>query len=133
MIEAENATSPLTELMQSRNDGIVTYAAAVLFRMSGEKSPEYKKRLSMELGTVFREDGTGIGGAGGIGGWGANGPNMDLVDMNALMGADEVGGAFGDQMYHHGAAPNHQGPPSVASSVRNPYGHHQQPFDAQVK
>lgn len=129
MIEAENATSPLTELMQSRNDGIVTYAAAVLFRMSGEKSPEYKKRLSMELGTVFREDGTG---ANGIGGWGANGPNMDLVDMNALMGADEVGGAFGDQMYHHGGAPNHQGPPSVASSVRNPYAHHQQPFDPQV-
>ncbi|XP_017461572.1 PREDICTED: armadillo segment polarity protein-like, partial [Rhagoletis zephyria] len=129
MIEAADATSPLTQLMQSRNDGIVTYAAAVLFRMSGEKSPEYKKRLSMELGTVFRDDGTGMGA--GVG-WGVNGPNLDLVDMNGLMGGDEMA-AFGDPMYAHHGPPQgtHQGPPSVASSVRNPY-HHQQPFDAQM-
>lgn len=113
IIEAEDATSPLTQLMQSRNEGIVTYAAAVLFRMSEDKPQDYKKRLSMELGNTlhFREDGAN---------W-AN-PGADLVDMNLM--ADD---AFADQMYH---PPSNQGPPSVASA-RNPY-HQQGPFDSQV-
>lgn len=109
MIEAADATSPLTQLMQSRNEGIVSYAAAVLFRMSDDKSQEYKKRLSMELSnTLFREDGTWVT------------PGTDLIDM---MAADD---AFQDPMYH----PQNQGPPSVASA-RNPY-HQQGPFDTQV-
>ena len=111
IIEAEDATSPLTQLLQSRNEGIATYAAAVLFRMSEEKSQEYKKRLSMELtNTLYRVDGTN---------W-AN-PGTDLIDMNLM--ADD---AFQDQLYH----PPNQGPPSVASS-RNPY-HQQSQFDSQV-
>lgn len=56
-IEAENATQPLTDLLHSRNEGIAAYAAAVLFRMSEDKSQDYKKRLSVELtSSLFRED-----------------------------------------------------------------------------
>ncbi len=70
MIEAEGATAPLTELLNSRNEGVgrlyfigficnqinicfvlATYAAAVLFRMSEDKGGEYTKRLSQELKT----------------------------------------------------------------------------------
>lgn len=57
MIEQEGATAPLTELLHSRNEGVATYAAAVLFRMSEDKPQEYKKRLSMELtNSLLRED-----------------------------------------------------------------------------
>ncbi|XP_033219607.1 armadillo segment polarity protein-like [Belonocnema kinseyi] len=57
MIEQEGATAPLTELLHSRNEGVATYAAAVLFRMSEDKPQEYKKRLSLELtNSLFRED-----------------------------------------------------------------------------
>lgn len=49
--EREGATAPLTELLHSRNEGVATYAAAILFRMSEDKPPDYKKRLSMELTT----------------------------------------------------------------------------------
>jgi len=56
-IEAENATTPLTDLLHSRNEGIAAYAAAVLFRMSEDKSQDYKKRLSVELtSSLFRDD-----------------------------------------------------------------------------
>lgn len=37
IIEQEGATAPLTELLHSRNEGVATYAAAVLFRMSEDK------------------------------------------------------------------------------------------------
>ncbi|XP_065207079.1 armadillo segment polarity protein-like [Planococcus citri] len=57
MIEQEGATAPLTELLHSRNEGVATYAAAVLFRMSEDKPQDYKKRLSMELThSLFREE-----------------------------------------------------------------------------
>lgn len=57
MVEQEGATAPLTELLHSRNEGVATYAAAVLFRMSDDKPQDYKKRLSMELtNSLFRED-----------------------------------------------------------------------------
>ena len=60
MIEQEGATAPLTELLHSRNEGVATYAAAVLFRMSEDKPQDYKKRLSLELtNSLFRED-TGV-------------------------------------------------------------------------
>lgn len=49
MIEREGATNPLTELLHSRNEGVATYAAAILFRMSEDKPQDFKKRLSMEL------------------------------------------------------------------------------------
>eukprot|EP00112_Aurelia_sp_Birch-Aquarium-sp1_P020658 Seg538.8_Seg538.4 transcript_id=Seg538.8_Seg538.4/GoldUCD/mRNA.D3Y31 product="Catenin beta" protein_id=Seg538.8_Seg538.4/GoldUCD/D3Y31 len=55
-IEREDATTILSELLHSRNEGIAAYAAAVLFRMSEDKSQEYKKRLSVELTTLFRDD-----------------------------------------------------------------------------
>lgn len=57
MIEQEGATAPLTELLHSRNEGVATYAAGVLYRMSEDKPSDYKKRLSMELtNSLFRED-----------------------------------------------------------------------------
>ncbi|XP_074041275.1 armadillo segment polarity protein isoform X6 [Leptinotarsa decemlineata] len=57
IIEQEGATAPLTELLHSRNEGVATYAAAVLFRMSEDKPQDYKKRLSMELtNSLFREE-----------------------------------------------------------------------------
>lgn len=57
MIEQEGATSPLTELLHSRNEAVATYAAAILFRMSEDK--DYKKRLSADLQNNFREDPNG--------------------------------------------------------------------------
>jgi catenin beta 1 len=58
LIEQEGATAPLTELLNSANEGVATYAAAVLFKMSEDKSVDYKKRFSSELTTlpVFRDD-----------------------------------------------------------------------------
>ena len=57
LIEQEGATAPLTELLHSRNEGVATYAAAVLFRMSEDKPQDYKKRLSVELtSSLFRGD-----------------------------------------------------------------------------
>lgn len=40
------------------NEGVATYAAAVLYKMSEDKSLDYKKRFSSELTTlpVFRDD-----------------------------------------------------------------------------
>ncbi|KAH9521568.1 Catenin beta-1 [Dermatophagoides farinae] len=111
MIEAEGATSPLTHLLQSPNEGIATYAAAVLFKMSGEKSPDYKKRLSMELtNTLYRDD---------TANWAPGGP--DMVDMNLL--PDDT---FQEPLYH----PGQQGPPSVHSAQSRPF--HQQPYDSQI-
>ncbi|KAL7989956.1 hypothetical protein Chor_012623 [Crotalus horridus] len=56
-VEAEGATAPLTELLHSRNEGVATYAAAVLFRMSEDKPQDYKKRLSVELtSSLFRTE-----------------------------------------------------------------------------
>lgn len=115
MIEAEGATAPLTDLLQSRNDGVATYAAAVLYRMSEDKPHDYKKRLSMELqtSTLFREEG---------GNWGVP-PGTDM-DM-ALLAEDP----YHVDPYQQGSS---QGPPSVhsASSRHNPY---QNTYDPQVR
>merc|ERR1712218_555441 len=57
MIEGEGATAPLTELLHSRNEGVATYAAAVLFRMSEDKGGDYSKRLSQELkSSLYQRD-----------------------------------------------------------------------------
>ncbi|XP_064389346.1 junction plakoglobin-like isoform X2 [Halichondria panicea] len=40
LIEKENATAPLTELLHSPNEGIAAYAAAVLFCLSDENRPQ---------------------------------------------------------------------------------------------
>lgn len=56
IIEAENGTGPLTELLRSTNEGIAAYAAAVLFRMSEDKPQDYRKRLSVELSSLFKDD-----------------------------------------------------------------------------
>lgn len=58
IIESVGATSPLTDLLHSRNEGVATYAAAILFRMSEDKSQEYRKRLSLELTNSLLRDET---------------------------------------------------------------------------
>ncbi|XP_017272446.1 junction plakoglobin a isoform X2 [Kryptolebias marmoratus] len=56
-IDAEGAAAPLMELLHSSNEGIATYAAAVLFRISEDKATDYKKRVSVELThTLFKHD-----------------------------------------------------------------------------
>ncbi|XP_013865630.1 junction plakoglobin a [Austrofundulus limnaeus] len=56
-IDAEGAAAPLMELLHSSNEGIATYAAAVLFRISEDKASDYKKRVSVELThTLFKHD-----------------------------------------------------------------------------
>jgi len=75
MIEREGATATLTELLHSRNEGVATYAAAILFRMSEDKPPDYRKRLSMELSnSIFDRESI----------WGNHemgGPPPDFQDM----------------------------------------------------
>lgn len=57
MIDAEGASAPLMELLHSTNEGIATYAAAVLFRISEDKSSDYRKRVSVELThSLFKHD-----------------------------------------------------------------------------
>merc|ERR1739838_1223017 len=52
MVDSEGASAPLMELLHSNNEGIATYAAAVLFRIS-----EDKKRVSVELiHSLFKHD-----------------------------------------------------------------------------
>uniref|UniRef100_A0A3B3ZF69 Uncharacterized protein n=1 Tax=Periophthalmus magnuspinnatus TaxID=409849 RepID=A0A3B3ZF69_9GOBI len=57
LIDAEGASAPLMELLHSPNEGIATYAAAVLFRISEDKSSDYRKRVSVELThSLFKHD-----------------------------------------------------------------------------
>uniref|UniRef100_A0AAY4DK75 Junction plakoglobin n=1 Tax=Denticeps clupeoides TaxID=299321 RepID=A0AAY4DK75_9TELE len=56
-IESEGAAAPLMELLHSSNEGIATYAAAVLFRISEDKNADYRKRVSVELThSLFKHD-----------------------------------------------------------------------------
>ncbi|KAG7492439.1 hypothetical protein MATL_G00014360 [Megalops atlanticus] len=57
IIDAEGASAPLMELLHSSNEGIATYAAAVLFRISEDKNSDYRKRVSVELThSLFKHD-----------------------------------------------------------------------------
>ncbi|XP_031145441.1 junction plakoglobin a isoform X1 [Sander lucioperca] len=56
-IDSEGASAPLMDLLHSNNEGIATYAAAVLFRISEDKNSDYKKRVSVELThSLFKHD-----------------------------------------------------------------------------
>ncbi|XP_065193876.1 catenin beta-like isoform X2 [Sycon ciliatum] len=57
VMEKAGATSPLTELLHSRNEAIATYSAAILLKLSEDKTGDYKKRLSVELSnSLFRAE-----------------------------------------------------------------------------
>ncbi|KAF1394831.1 hypothetical protein PFLUV_G00005220 [Perca fluviatilis] len=59
LIDSEGASAPLMDLLHSNNEGIATYAAAVLFRISEDKNSDYKKRVSVELThSLFKHDPT---------------------------------------------------------------------------
>jgi catenin beta 1 len=74
LIEREGATATLTELLHSRNEGVATYAAAILFKMSEDKPPDYRKRLSIELSnSIFDRE--------SIWGHEMGGPPPDFQDM----------------------------------------------------
>ncbi|KAM9491278.1 LOW QUALITY PROTEIN: junction plakoglobin-like [Salvelinus alpinus] len=84
MIDAEGASAPLMELLHSNNEGIATYAAAVLFRISEDKNSDYKKRVSVELThSLFKHDPAAWEMA------------HNTVPMEAGYAADELAG------YHH--------------------------------
>ncbi|XP_029632837.1 junction plakoglobin [Salmo trutta] len=85
MIDAEGASAPLMELLHSNNEGIATYAAAVLFRISEDKNSDYKKRVSVELThSLFKHDPAAWEMA------------HNAVPMEAGYAADEL-----DAGYHH--------------------------------
>ena len=47
----------LLALLHSPNESVATYAAATMYRMSEDKSPDIRKRLSQELThSLFRAD-----------------------------------------------------------------------------
>lgn len=48
-IEQEGAYVPLSNLLNSRNEAISSYSAAILYKMSLDKSLDYKKQLNNEL------------------------------------------------------------------------------------
>ncbi|XP_037085195.1 armadillo segment polarity protein-like isoform X2 [Pollicipes pollicipes] len=111
MIEREGATAPLTDLLHSRNEGVATYAAAVLFRMSEDKPHDYKKRLSMELtNSLIRDDG-------GMWNGGDMGMPPDLQDMLAQEQGYEGLYSQGPPSVHsgHGAYGQGYDPVPVAS------------------
>lgn len=98
MIEQEGTTAPLTELLHSRNEGVATYAAAVLFRMSEDKPQDYKKRLSVELtSSLFRGEQVP---------WGEP-PGLDDMDSSQLLPEEQ--GFRGYQGSGPGSVPS--GPP----------------------
>ena len=56
-IEQEGATSPLTTLLNSKNEAVSAYAAAILFKMSEGKSQDYKNQLNSELtNSLYRDE-----------------------------------------------------------------------------
>uniref|UniRef100_A0A673YX25 Catenin (cadherin-associated protein), beta 1 n=1 Tax=Salmo trutta TaxID=8032 RepID=A0A673YX25_SALTR len=116
-IEAEGATAPLTELLHSRNEGVATYAAAVLFRMSEDKPQDYKKRLSVELtSSLFRTEpmtwnetgdlGLDIGAQGDALGYRQEDPSYRSFHSGGY-GQDSMGM---DSMMDHDMGAHHPGP-----------------------
>ncbi|XP_062244577.1 junction plakoglobin a [Platichthys flesus] len=103
VIDSEGASAPLMELLHSNNEGIATYAAAVLFRISEDKNLDYKKRVSVELThSLFKHDPQAWEMAansvpmdahypdeldGGFQGYGAYPPDMEGMEGNMM--ADE--------------------------------------------
>eukprot|EP00063_Salmo_salar_P084979 XP_014059814.1 PREDICTED: junction plakoglobin-like [Salmo salar] len=88
MIDAEGASAPLMELLHSSNEGIATYAAAVLFRISEDKSSDYRKRVSVELThSLFKHDPAAWEMA------------HNAVPMQAAYLADELDGGYPPYIY----------------------------------
>ncbi|CAF1611590.1 unnamed protein product, partial [Adineta ricciae] len=57
IVEKQNCTQKLTELLKSSDEGVATYAAAILFRLSDDKPYDMKKRLSQDVtSALYREE-----------------------------------------------------------------------------
>ncbi|XP_032355462.1 junction plakoglobin a [Etheostoma spectabile] len=118
LIDSEGASAPLMDLLHSNNEGIATYAAAVLFRISEDKNSDYKKRVSVELThSLFKHDPTSWemahnstpmdgpytdeldAGFQGYGGYPADMP-MDGMDGNLMQDDYSASLAYERQPYH---------------------------------
>ncbi|KAL7404738.1 hypothetical protein ABVT39_018642 [Epinephelus coioides] len=110
IIDSEGASAPLMDLLHSNNEGIATYAAAVLFRISEDKNSDYKKRVSVELThSLFKHDPVSWEMAhnsvpmdgpypdeldAGMVGYGAYPVDMPMEAMDGVMMQDEYGGSM---------------------------------------
>jgi catenin beta 1 len=102
MIDQQGGTAPLTDLLHSKNEGVASYAAAVLFRMSEDKPQEYRKRLSVELtnSLQYRPDQMG-------GGWDSQDGQAPPSFHDSMLGV-------GDAMFNYGPPSQHQTPQEEA-------------------
>ncbi|XP_033480286.1 junction plakoglobin a [Epinephelus lanceolatus] len=118
IIDSEGASAPLMDLLHSNNEGIATYAAAVLFRISEDKNSDYKKRVSVELThSLFKHDPVSWEMAhnsvpmdgpypdeldAGMVGYSAYPVDMPMEAMDGVMMQDEYGGsmAYDRQAYN---------------------------------
>jgi len=100
MIEQEGAREPLTKLIHSTNEGVSTYATALLMNLSDDKQTE--KRFSAEIaGSMFRDDPIT---------W--NEPHLDDLGVS-IMAADDGFRPMGQQQQQRmqsGYAPQQQRP-----------------------
>lgn len=110
IIDSEGASAPLMDLLHSNNEGIATYAAAVLFRISEDKNSDYKKRVSVELThSLFKHDPVSWEMAhnsvpmdgpypdeldAGMVGYSAYPVDMPMEAMDGVMMQDEYGGSM---------------------------------------
>ncbi|XP_076585200.1 junction plakoglobin a-like [Chaetodon auriga] len=113
LIDSEGASAPLMELLHSNNEGIATYAAAVLFRISEDKNSDYKKRVSVELThSLFKHDAAAWEMAhnsipmdgpyadeldAGFPGYGGYGADMPMDGMEGTMMQDDYTGSVYDR------------------------------------
>ena len=82
-IEQEGATIPLTNLLNSRNEAISTYSAAILYQFSDGKSLDYKKQLTSELSSSLYRDDLNLSNLNAANNW-----QMTLSSMNSAAAND---------------------------------------------
>lgn len=82
-IEQEGATIPLTNLLNSRNEAISTYSAAILYQFSDGKSLDYKKQLTSELSSSLYRDDLNLSNLNAANNW-----QMTLNSMNSAAAND---------------------------------------------
>ncbi|CAL8358578.1 unnamed protein product [Boreogadus saida] len=112
LIDKEGASSPLMELLHSSNEGIATYAAAVLFRISEDKNTDYKKRVSVELThSLFRHDPAAWERA------------HSAVPMDAGYAADELDVGYGHYPGDMGMGMDMEPPEMLPEDYQPAYGH----------
>ncbi|XP_044260719.1 armadillo segment polarity protein-like [Tribolium madens] len=77
IIEQEGAATVLNELLQSRNEGVSSYAAAILFRLNEEKSQNSSKRSPNSMNSLFQEDNL----------WN---PDFEIAELQEILSSDQT-------------------------------------------